>query len=190
MDMQQHHDDIEMGALDVTGGTNQYLTFILADEEYGVDILKVQEVRGWDTVTPMPNTPRYIKGVINLRGMVVPIVDLRERFGIGQIPYGPRTVVIVLKIGKSNGGNHHPKVMGIVVDAVSDVYNVAADQLRPPPDFSGVISSDFVAGLATVDEKMVILINSDKLLSVEELTMSADKRAASASESRSSNAPG
>ncbi len=145
--------------------TNQYLTFILAGEEYGVDILKVQEVKGWESVTAMPNTPPYIKGVINLRGTIVPIVDLRERFALESIPYGPRTVVIVLKV--VNGPIS--KVMGIVVDAVSDVYNVATREMRPPPDFCSVISTDFVRGLATVGDKMVILLDSDSLLNVEEL---------------------
>ena len=149
---------------DVTGDTNQYLTFILAGEEYGVDILRVQEVKGWESVTAMPNTPNYIKGVINLRGTIVPILDLRERFALESIPYGPRTVVIVLKVGEGVGG----KVMGIVVDAVSDVYNVATQEMRPPPDFCSVISTDFVRGLATVGDKMVILLDSDKLLNVEE----------------------
>ena len=149
---------------EVAADTNQYLTFILAGEEYGVDILRVQEVKGWESVTAMPNTPDYIKGVINLRGTIVPILDLRERFALESIPYGPRTVVIVLKVGEGAGG----KVMGIVVDAVSDVYNVATQEMRPPPDFCSVISTDFVRGLATVGDKMVILLDSDKLLNVEE----------------------
>jgi purine-binding chemotaxis protein CheW len=144
--------------------SNQYLTFILAGEEYGVDILRVQEVKGWESVTAMPNTPAYIKGVINLRGTIVPILDLRERFTLESIPYGPRTVVIVLKVGDGVTS----KVLGIVVDAVSDVYNVATQEMRPPPDFCSVISTDFVRGLATVGEKMVILLDSDKLLNVEE----------------------
>ncbi|GAB6039399.1 chemotaxis protein CheW [Endothiovibrio diazotrophicus] len=157
-------DEAAEEGFEVNADTNQYLTFILAGEEYGVDILRVQEVKGWESVTAMPNTAAYIKGVINLRGTIVPILDLRERFALESIPYGPRTVVIVLKVGEGNAS----KVMGIVVDAVSDVYNVATREMRPPPDFCSVISTDFVRGLATVGEKMVILLDSDKLLNVEE----------------------
>ncbi|MBL1261614.1 MAG: purine-binding chemotaxis protein CheW [Thiotrichaceae bacterium] len=139
--------------------TDQYLTFILAGEEYGVDILRVQEIKGWDSVTPIPNTPDYIKGVINLRGTIVPIIDLRHRFSLDEIPYGATTVVIVLKVESENGN----RTMGIVVDAVSDVYNVSEDEMKPPPDF-GTISIDYVKGLATLEEKMVIVLEIDKLL--------------------------
>ncbi len=146
-------------SVDVMTDTDQYLTFILAGEEYGVDILRVQEIKGWDSVTSIPNTPDYIKGVINLRGTIVPIVDLRDRFSLDAIPYGATTVVIVLKVTSDNGN----RTMGIVVDAVSDVYNVATEEMKPPPDF-GTISIDYVKGLATVEEKMVIVLEIDKLL--------------------------
>jgi len=146
-------------AVDVMTDTDQYLTFILAGEEYGVDILRVQEIKGWDSVTPIPNTPDYIKGVINLRGTIVPIIDLRHRFSLDEIPYGATTVVIVLKVESENGN----RTMGIVVDAVSDVYNVSEDEMKPPPDF-GTISIDYVKGLATLEEKMVIVLEIDKLL--------------------------
>jgi len=146
-------------SVDVMTDTDQYLTFILAGEEYGVDILRVQEIKGWDSVTPIPNTPNYIKGVINLRGTIVPIIDLRHRFSLDEIPYGATTVVIVLKVSSENGN----RTMGIVVDAVSDVYNVAAEEMKLPPDF-GTISIDYVKGLATVEEKMVIVLEIDKLL--------------------------
>jgi len=146
-------------AVDVMTDTDQYLTFILAGEEYGVDILRVQEIKGWDSVTPIPNTPDYIKGVINLRGTIVPIIDLRHRFSLDEIPYGATTVVIVLKVESENGN----RTMGIVVDAVSDVYNVSEDEMKPPPDF-GTISIDYAKGLATLEEKMVIVLEIDKLL--------------------------
>ena len=178
--------DVEDMGFEVATDTNQYLTFILADEEYGVDILRVQEVKGWESVTAIPNTPGFVKGVINLRGTIVPIIDLRERFRLDEIEYGPRTVVIVLKV--TNGGI--TKVMGIVVDAVSDVYNVAEQEMRPPPDFCSVISTDFVRGLATVSEKMVILLDSDRLLSlgdVDEAGHTPRKPAAKA-EARSAGA--
>lgn len=147
---------------------DQLLTFILADEEYGVDILRVQEIKGWDSVTPIPNTPDYIRGVINLRGTIVPIIDLRIRFGLESIPYGPTTVVIVLKV--VNEAN--TRTMGIVVDGVSDVYNIGEEAMKPPPDFGSVISIDFVRGLATVGENMVIVLDIDHLLNSDELAMS------------------
>jgi len=140
---------------------DQYLTFIMENEEYGVDILRVQEIRGWDTVTTIPNTPRYIKGVMNLRGTIVPIIDLRERFGLISIEYSATTVVIVLKV---IGDNDSERIMGIVVDAVSDVYNVNQTEIKAPPDFGSVVSIDFVKGLATVSDKMIIILNIDRML--------------------------
>lgn len=140
-------------------GENQYLTFILAGEEYGVDILRVQEIRGWSKVTPIPNTPDYIKGVINLRGTIVPIVDLRSRFALPACEYGPTTVVIVLRVC----GQDRQRIMGVIVDAVSDVYDVRAEDLKPAPELEGLQSSALL-GLATVDKKMVIVLDVDRLL--------------------------
>ena len=151
---------LEVDSIELNGDTDQYLTFMPAGEEYGVDILRVQEIKGWDSVTPIPNTPPYIKGVINLRGTIVPIFDLRERFSLDQIPYGPTTVVIVLKVNKENGS----RTMGIVVDAVSEVYNISTEGMKPSPDFGTSISMDFVHGLATVDDKMIIVLDIDRLL--------------------------
>lgn len=150
--------EIEGASLNSDG--SQYLTFMLAGEEYGVDILRVQEIKGWNSVTPIPNTPKYIKGVINLRGTIVPIIDLRERFNLESIPYGLTTVVIVLRIESEKGS----RIMGIVVDAVSEVYNIGSNALKAAPDFGQAISTDFVKGLATVDEKMVIVLDIDHLL--------------------------
>ncbi len=149
-------------AIDLTGDGdgNQYLTFVLAGEEYGVDILRVQEIKGWNNVTPIPNTPDYIKGVINIRGTIVPIIDLRERFNLETIPYGHTTVVIVLRV-ESDAGS---RIMGIVVDGVSEVYNFPDDGLKPAPDFGEAVSTDFVQGLATVEEKMIIVLDIDHLL--------------------------
>ncbi len=141
-------------------GTDQYLTFILAGEEYGIDILRVQEIRGWESATNIPNTPDFILGVINLRGAVVPIIDLRSRFGLESIEFSKTTVVIVVKIEDKEGD----RIMGIVVDAVSEVYNISEDMLREAPDLGGAINTDFVKGLATVDEKMIILLNVDLLI--------------------------
>lgn len=158
--LQQHGTD---------GDGSQFLTFMLAGEEYGVDILRVQEIKGWDNVTPIPNTPEYIRGVINLRGTIVPIIDLRRRFGLEPVEYGPLTVVIVLRVMKADGDNS--RVMGVVVDAVSDVYNVGEDDIKPAPDFGSVVDVDFVHGLATLDESMVIVLDIDRLLNSNELAL-------------------
>lgn len=141
-------------------GTDQYLTFMLAGEEYGVDILTVQEIKGWDSATPIPNTPHYVLGVINLRGTVVPVIDLRARFGLPTAEFGITTVVIVLR----TRGQDHDRTIGVVVDAVSEVYNVSVDSVGPAPDFGDSASTEFVKGLARVGEKMVILLDSDNLV--------------------------
>ncbi|WP_018175053.1 MULTISPECIES: chemotaxis protein CheW [unclassified Thioalkalivibrio] len=143
-----------------TAGEDQYLTFILAEEEYGVDILRVQEIKGWERPTPLPNTPDYIRGVINVRGMIVPIIDMRLRFGMEPMEYGPTTVVIMLRVVSEE----RERVMGVVVDAVSEVYNIGADDLQPAPDFGTRIGIDFVRGLATVEEKMILVLDIDTLL--------------------------
>lgn len=143
----------------------QYLTFVLGDEEYGVDILRVREIKGWDSVTPIPNTPEYIKGVMNLRGIIVPIIDLRQRFNMPEVKYGPVTVVIVLKIECAD----RDRIMGIVVDGVSDVYDVPPEEMKEAPDFGSIVDTEFVRGLATVDEKMIIILDVDHLLSGNEM---------------------
>jgi purine-binding chemotaxis protein CheW len=140
--------------------SEQYLTFMLAGEEYGVDILRVQEIKGWDKVTRIPNTPDYVLGVINLRGAVVPILDLRRRFGLETMAFGPTTVVIVVRVMSGRG----ERTVGVVVDAVSEVYNVDAADTKPPPDVCGSVDTMFVKGLATVEEKMLILLDIDRLI--------------------------
>jgi len=142
----------------------QYLTFILADEEYGVEILRVQEIRGWTKVTPMPNSPPYLKGILHLRDHVVPIIDLRARFGMGSLEYGPTTVVIVVQVESSTLG----QVIGIVVDAVSEVYTFNADDCQVPP-VGDIVEEQFVNGLVKIDEKMVILLDVDILLNASVL---------------------
>ncbi len=144
---------------------NQYLTFMLAGEEYGVDILRVQEIKGWDKVTPIPNTPDYMQGVINLRGAIVPIVDLRSRFCMEKLEYGPTTVVIVLRVR----GEDNECIMGIVVDAVSDVYNIQEEDLRQIQSNGNSLVAESVSSIATVQEKMVILLDIDHLLNSREL---------------------
>jgi purine-binding chemotaxis protein CheW len=153
--------------------SSQYLTFVLGDEEYGVDILRVQEIRGWDRATPIPNTPDYVRGVINLRGAVVPIIDLRRRFKKETIPYTSTTVVIVVKVFSEKG----EKVVGVAVDAVSDVRNINEAELQPTPDL-GVDHQGFVKGLATLRARrsndagkqaagaMIILLDVDHLLDI------------------------
>lgn len=149
--------------LSTSNDGNQYLTFIMDKEEYGVDILNVQEIRGWEPSTLLPNAPEFVKGVINLRGTVVPIIDLRQRFGLTSVDYGPMTVVIVLKVELDD----KEKIMGIVVDAVSDVYTVTDEQKKPAPDFGSAINTDFIEGLVSVEEKMIILLDISKMLDLE-----------------------
>jgi len=146
---------------DLSEARNQYLTFMLADEEYGVDILRVQEIKCWEEVTDIPNTPDFIKGVMNLRGAIVPIIDLRLRFSMESAEYDTqKTVVIVLKVLNEKG----ERTIGVVADAVSDVCNVLPDELRVAPDFGGAINIEFIRGLASVNDKMVILLNIDHLI--------------------------
>ncbi len=140
--------------------SEQFLTFMLAGEEYGVDILRVQEIKGWDKVTRIPHTPEYVLGVINLRGAVVPILDLRRRFGLETMEFGPTTVVIVVRVA----GARDERTVGMVVDAVSEVYNVDVGDTKPPPDVCGSVDTIFVKALATVEEKMLILLDIDRLI--------------------------
>lgn len=143
--------------------TEQYLTFIMADEEYGVDILAVQEIRGWESATPVPNSPEHIKGVINLRGTIVPIMDLRQRFGLETVEYGDATVVVVLKIHTVRGD----RVMGIIVDAISDVYDVPSDDVKST-GLGDNVNAHFIRGLVSVEKGMVILLELEKLLTIED----------------------
>lgn len=154
----------------VAQATDQFLTFMLGDEEYGVDILRVQEIKGWEQATAIPNTPDYIKGVMNLRGTVVPIVDLRRRFALPSAEYLPTTVVIVVKVE----GDLSTRTMGFVVDAVSDVYNVSPENLQPPPDFGVRVDTAFIRGLAMVGEKMVILLDFDRLIGLDAVFSTID----------------
>lgn len=154
---------LELGAGSVStdaGTSAQYLSFLLAGEEYAVDILRVKEIRGWEGATPIPNMPPYVKGMINLRGAIVPIIDLRDRFKLPHQAYGPTTVVIVLQVR----AGEKERTMGIVVDAVSEVHDVKHEGLRPTPDFGGAVDTAYIRGLATVDDKMVIILDIDALL--------------------------
>ncbi|WP_054774497.1 chemotaxis protein CheW [Methylogaea oryzae] len=132
------------------------MTFTLGDEEYAIDILTVQEIRGYDTVTKIANAPDFIKGVINLRGTIVPIVDMRIKFQLGTVSYDQFTVVIVLNIGQ--------RVVGMVVDGVSDVITLLPEQIRSAPEFSSALDTQYLMGLGTVDERMIILVNIERLM--------------------------
>lgn len=141
----------------------QFLSFTLGNEEYGVDILRVQEIRSWEPVSRIPNVPAYEKGVVNLRGAIVPILDLRERFGLGCSEYSPLTVVVVLQahIGEKI------RVMGVVVDAVSDVVDIEKKYIQSSPNFGAKVSTEFINGLVSVNGRMVMLLDVDKLLKLD-----------------------
>jgi purine-binding chemotaxis protein CheW len=141
----------------------EYLTFVLGNEEYGIEILKVQEIRGYDTVTKIANTPDFIKGVINLRGSIVPIVDLRILFHLGEVEYNQFTVVIILNV--------KDRIMGIVVDGVSDVISLQASQISPVPDLVTTISTKYLVGLGTVNDHMLILVDIEQLMTSQELAI-------------------
>lgn len=134
----------------------EVLSFRLGAEEYGISILKVQEIRGYDAVTRIANAPAFLKGVINLRGQIVPIVDMRIRFALGRAEYDAFTVVIILNIGR--------QVIGMVVDSVSDVVTLAPEQVRPAPSIGGGIDADHLLGLGTVGERMLILLDIERLM--------------------------
>jgi purine-binding chemotaxis protein CheW len=142
---------------------SEFLTFTLGSEEYAMDILKVQEIRGYDAVTAIANTPDFIKGVINLRGIIVPIVDLRIKFHLGTVEYSQFTVVIILNFGH--------RMIGIVVDSVSDVLELTPKQIRPSPKFSTELDTRYITGIGTVDDRMVILVDIEKLISSSDMAL-------------------
>ena len=139
----------------------EFLSFTLGQEEYGIDIQKVQELRGYDTVTRIANAPEHIKGVVNLRGIIVPIIDMRIKFNLGVPTYDQFTVVIILNISN--------RVMGMVVDSVSDVITLAPEQIKPAPAMGSALNTDYLMGLGTLDERMLILIDLDRLMSSDEM---------------------
>ncbi|MCW7542143.1 chemotaxis protein CheW [Aquabacterium sp. A7-Y] len=139
-----------------TGMTREYLTFRLGNEEYGIDILKVQEIRGYEEPTHIANSPAFIKGVVNLRGVIVPIVDLRMRFGCEKVEYNDFTVTIILNVKN--------RVVGAVVDAVSDVMEINSEAIKPAPEMSSVVDARFITGLGQVGERMLILLDIESLI--------------------------
>ena len=140
---------------------NEFLAFTLGKEEYGIDILKVQEIRGYETVTRIANAPEFVKGVVNLRGIIVPIVDMRIKFNLGEPTYDQFTVVIILNIGG--------RVVGMVVDSVSDVITLSPEQIKPAPEMGTALNTDYLIGLGTLDQRMLILVDIDKLMSSSEM---------------------
>lgn len=155
---------------EVVDTIQQYLTFLLGDDIYGVDILRVQEVRGWTKVREIPNTPEYVKGVLDLRGTIVPIIDLRARLSLEEAEYTPITVVIVLAIEV----NDEQYVIGIVVDTVSDVLDVVKSEIKKAPNFGSKVETKFINGMVMADAGMVVLMDIDKMLNPDELSALQD----------------
>jgi purine-binding chemotaxis protein CheW len=149
------------GAKSAEANGNEFLAFTLGKEEYGIDILKVQEIRGYEAVTRIANSPDFVKGVVNLRGIIVPIVDMRIKFNLGEPTYDQFTVVIILNIGG--------RVVGMVVDSVSDVITLTPEQIKPAPEMGTAFNTDYLIGLGTLDERMLILVDIDKLMSSAEM---------------------
>ncbi|WP_168013471.1 chemotaxis protein CheW [Halomonas salinarum] len=147
----------------VEAHSREFLVFSLGEEEYAIDILKVQEIRGYENVTRIANAPDFIKGVTNLRGVIVPIVDLRIKFHLDNVEYGGQTVVIVVNVGD--------RVVGIVVDGVSDVMTLTPEQIKPAPEFGVTLSSDYLSGLGSLEDRMLVLVDIDKLLTSDEMAL-------------------
>ncbi|HWX01645.1 chemotaxis protein CheW [Collimonas sp.] len=152
---------------DVAG--REFLTFTLGKEEYGIDILKVQELRGYDNVTQIANAPDFLKGVVNLRGVITPIIDMRIKFNLDASVYDQFTVVIILHLGQ--------RTLGMVVDGVSDVITLSSEQIKPAPAMGTVVNTDYLIGLGTLADRMLILLDIDKLMSSDEIGL-IDKLAA------------
>jgi len=142
---------------------NEFLTFTLGHEEYGVEILKVQEIRSYEAPTTIANAPEFLKGVVNLRGVIVPIVDMRIKFGLGKAEYNQFTVVIILNVAH--------RVVGMVVDSVSDVLQLSAEQIREAPQFGSSLDTEYITGLGTVDARMLILIDIEKLMTSSDMAL-------------------
>lgn len=149
--------------LPTAAASGEFLTFALGEQQYGVDILKVQEIRGYEGVTAIPNTPVHIKGVINLRGTIVPVLDLRLKFRLGEARYDGFTVMIILNLGE--------RTVGVVVDSVSDVVQLKAEQIRPAPPLGAGVDARYLVGVGVIDKRMVLLIDIERLLGSEDLAL-------------------
>lgn len=166
------NDAVDEQAL-VSSGQQEFLTFTLGEEEYAIDILKVQEIRGYDGVTRIANTPAYIKGVINMRGVIVPVVDMRIKFDVGEVVYDQFTVMIILNLGE--------RIVGMVVDGVSDVVALDPEQIRPAPEFGATLDTQYLQGLATLQvdsnndqERMAIVVDIEKLMTSSDMGLVDD----------------
>jgi purine-binding chemotaxis protein CheW len=164
----------EIGLRGADEGQGQYLTFRLANEEYGIDILRVQEIKGWSSLTVVPGAASHVLGVINLRGAVVPIVSLRRRFSLPEAENTATTVVIVVRLESDEAS----RTVGLVVDGVSEVYTVDKEGLRPAPKLGEGAEAEFVRGLAVVDNKMVIMLDIDRLIDGDGVYAAMQKHAA------------
>jgi purine-binding chemotaxis protein CheW len=138
------------------GATRQYLTFTLGTEEYGFDLLKVQELRGYTPVTPIPNSPPHMRGVLNLRGAVVPVIGLREKLGLPGVEYDKFTVIVVVSTGR--------RIVGLIVDSVSDVLSLPPSAIEPPPDLGAELDTSFITGMAKAGERLLVLVDIDRML--------------------------
>jgi len=145
----------------------KYLTFVLGNEGYGLEILKVKEINGLMDITAVPRTPEFIKGVINLRGLVIPVVNLRLKFGMPEINYSPETCIIVVNVNMDN----EPVLMGIIVDTVSEVLDIVDKDIEPPPVFGSNIKTDYILGMGKSKTKVIILLDIDKVLNQDELSL-------------------
>ena len=154
----QHNPDTSM-----SDSQSEFLTFTLGDEQYGVDILKVKEIRGWEALRELHDAPAYVSGVLDFRGSIIPILDLRIRFGINEYEYTPTTVIIVLSCAEDEN------MMGVVVDAVSDVLSVKQSEIKPSPDMGSKIRTDYIIGMVSQETGMIMLVDSDRLVDRNEL---------------------
>jgi purine-binding chemotaxis protein CheW len=143
----------------------QFLTFLLGKEEYGIEILKVQEIKQFTAITPLPNLPPHIRGVMNLRGTMVPVVDLRARFGMPVAEYGKFTVIVIVTVGTRS--------IGLVVDAVSDVVDITREGIEPPPELGSTIDTSFMSGMAKAGERLLLLLDIQRLLGADGLASAA-----------------
>lgn len=159
----QSNEQMVAARLAAGGQANEFLTFRLGAEEYGIDILKVQEIRRWEQPTTIANSPNFIKGVINLRGIIVPIIDMRIKFSLGDAKYDEFTVVIILNVAG--------RIVGIVVDSVSDVTTLSANQISPAPNFSASFDTQYITGLGTLDNRMLILVDIEKLMTGADMAL-------------------
>ncbi len=163
--MNQLADTMDQAIKATTITTGKYLTFCLEKEEYGIGILKVKEIIGMMPITSVPRTPEFVKGVINLRGKVIPVMDLRLKFNMGEIPYNERTCIIVVEIDSQDS----TVLIGVVVDAVSEVLNIKGEKIEETPTFGTKLDTDYILGMAKMEGGVKILLNIDRVLSSKEI---------------------